>query len=455
MPTTVATTDSVPRSILRRVVIASGLGTLLEYFDYASYSYLATTIAVVFFPPEDRAVALMSTFAVFALSFLVRPLGAFVWGSLGDKIGRKSILATTIILMSGATFLIGFIPSYATIGVAAPILLLLLRVTQSFSASGEYAGAGTFVAEYAPAAKRGLLTSVVPIAAAAGFLVASLMATVLYASTSPEFMQEWGWRIPFLIAGPLGIVGLWLRMRLEDTPQFRRALELEKKQLKTAADQLPATNRWSETRKSLPSMFKALLVMSLNAGAYYLLLSYTPSFLIEEAGMSEATATLVVTIGLVAHIIFIPLAARLSDRIGRKRTLMISSIAFIVLSYPIMTLLSFGGVVLASAVLIVSLMFFAMNDAVFPSFFTELFGTRSRYLGFALPFNVGAMLFGGVAPLIGTWLIATTGNPSSPAFFLMGIGVLSLVGLLMSAETARKPLADEQAEVSKAPVATV
>jgi MHS family proline/betaine transporter-like MFS transporter len=449
VPTTVSTTEPVPRSILRRVIVASGLGTLLEYFDYASYSYFATTIAIVFFPPEDRAVALMSTFAVFALSFLVRPLGAFVWGSLGDKIGRKSILATTIILMSGATFFIGFIPGYATIGIAAPILLLLLRMTQSFSASGEYAGAGTFIAEYAPAAKRGLLTSVVPVGAAAGFLAASLVATILYASTPPGFTQEWGWRIPFLIAGPLGIVGLWLRLRLEDTPQFRRVLEFEKKQRELTLDQHPRTNRWSETRKSLPSMFKALLVMSLNAGAYYLLLSYTPTFLIEEAGMSEANATLVVTIGLIAHIIFIPLAARLSDRIGRKRTLMISSMAFIVLSYPIMTVLSFGGLILASTVLIVSLMFFAMNDAVFPSFFTELFGTRSRYLGFALPFNIGALLFGGVAPLIGTWLIATTGNPSSPAFFLIGIGVLSLAGLLVSAETAHTDLVDEQGDVRK------
>jgi len=455
MPKTLPTTDFVPRSMLRRVVIASGLGTLLEYFDYASYSYLATTIAVVFFPPEDRAVALMSTFGVFALSFLVRPLGAIVWGSLGDKVGRKKILATTILLMSGATFSIGFIPGYATIGLVAPVLLLLLRMTQSFSASGEYAGAGTFVAEYAPAEKRGLLTSVVPIAAAAGFLAASLMATLLYAGASPEFMQEWGWRIPFLIAGPLGIVGLWLRTRVEDTPQFRRVLEIEKEQRDLAVGGERSVRHWRETLKSLPSMLKALLVMSLNAGAYYLLLSYTPSFLIAEAGMSEANATLVVTIGLLAHITFIPIAARLSDRIGRKRTLMISSIAFIVLSYPIMTLLSFGGVILATLVLIVSLMFFAMNDAVFPSFFTELFGTRSRYLGFALPFNVGAMLFGGVAPLIGTWLIAVTGNASSPAFFLMGIGVLSLAGLLMSAETTRTALADEQSQVPTRPVHTV
>ena len=197
------------------------------------------------------------------------------------------------------------------------------------------------------------------------------------------------------------------------------------------------------------------LVMSLNAGAYYLLLSYIPTFLIEQAHMSEASSTLVVTIALVVYLFLIPLAAGFSDRIGRKRTLLISSIAFIVLAYPIMMLFSLGGVLLASIVLIVSLVFFAMNDAVFPSFFTEMFGTRSRYLGFALPFNVGAMLFGGVAPFIGTWLISVTGNPASPAFFLILVGVLSLIGLLLSAETVRTPLMDTQADVGTAAIPTL
>lgn len=453
-----ATDRTQDASVLRRVLIASGLGTLLEYFDYASYSYLATTIAVAFFPAEDRTVALLSTFAVFALSFLVRPFGAFVWGSLGDRIGRKTILATTILIMSGSTFLIGFIPGYAVIGVAAPLLLLLLRMSQSFSASGEYAGAGTFIAEYAPARRRGLLTSVVPMAAAAGFLIASLMATVFYATMSPEFMQSWGWRIPFFVAGPLGILGLWLRTRVEDTPQFRRVQELEAEERRAAVEHHATQSRarrWREVRRSLPAMIRMLLVMSLNAGAYYLLLSYIPTFLIEQAHMSEASSTLVVTIALVVYLALIPLAAIFSDRIGRKRTLIFSSVAFIVLAYPIMTLFSFGGVVLATCVLIFSLIFFAMNDAVFPSFFTEMFGTRSRYLGFALPFNVGAMLFGGVAPFIGTWLIAVTGNPSSPAFFLILVGVLSLIGLLLSAETVRTPLMDRQADVGTAPIPTL
>lgn len=455
---TITETERQNRAVLRRVLVAGGLGTLLEYFDYASYSYLATTIATVFFPSEDRTVALLSTFAVFALSFLVRPIGAFVWGSLGDRVGRKAILATTILLMSGSTFLIGFIPGYATIGVAAPLLLLLLRMTQSFSASGEYAGASTFIAEYAPARRRGILTSVVTVASGAGFLVASLMATVFYATLSTDFMQAWGWRIPFFVAGPLGVLGLWLRSRLEDTPQFRHVQEVERGQreqdaaLRAAS---PRISRWAEVRRSLPSMVKVLLVMSLNAGGYYLLLSYTPTFLIEQAHMSEASSNLVVTIALVVYLGIVPLAAQFSDRIGRKRTLMISSVAFIVLSYPIMSLFALGGLALATSVLIVSLVFFAMNDAVFPAFFTEMFGTRSRYIGFAVPFNVGALLFGGVAPYIGTWLIAATGNPASPAFFLILVGALSLVGLLLSRETARTELVDVQHEVGTRPVPTL
>lgn len=443
-----ATTDD-DRSVLRRVIVASGLGTMLEYFDYASYSYLATTIAVVFFPSEDRTVALLSTFAVFALSFLVRPIGAFVWGTLGDRIGRKAILATTILLMSGSTFLIGFIPPYAAIGVAAPLLLLLLRMTQSFSASGEYAGAGTFIAEYAPPKSRGLLTSVVALCSAAGFLLASLMATVLYGVFSADFMESWGWRIPFLIAGPIGVVGLYLRSRLEDTPQFRKVLAQEKAAAKERASEMERqrVNRRREFVKSLPSMGKLLLVMALNAGGYYLLLSYIPTFLIEEAGMSASDSNLVVTIALVVYLFFIPIAAHYSDRFGRRRTLMAASILFIVVSYPLMTLFSFGGVLLATVVLIAALAIFALNDAVFPAFFTEMFGTRSRYVGFALPFNVGAMLFGGVAPFIGTWLIAVTGNPSSPAFFLIGVAVLSLIGVLISRDSSNKPLPDEQSEV--------
>lgn len=437
MEATQVKTEDERRRTLRRVVAAGGLGTLIEYLDYASYSYLATVIAVVFFPSEDPTVSLLNTFAIFALSFVVRPIGAFVWGSLGDRIGRKRVLATTIILMSGSTFLIGIIPSYATIGLFAPALLLLLRMIQSFSASGEYAGAGIYIAEFSPNRSRGFLTSVVPMAASAGFLLASGMSTVLFTVLPSDAMESWGWRLPFLIAGPLGAVGLYLRFRLEETPYFKEVMDryAQDRRANDAAKELQ--RKRDRFRASVPGMIRLLCVMALNAGAYYLLLSYTPTYLVEEAGMPQAQASLVVTIALVVYTVMIPVTAALSDRIGRKRALLGACIAFIVLSYPIMIVLSSGSFVVALVVLIVALLLFSFNDAVFPSFFAETFATRSRYLGFALPFNIGAVVFGGVAPYIATWLIAKTGNSHSPAFFLIAIAVVSLIGVLLSKETAK------------------
>ncbi|WP_329056728.1 MFS transporter [Streptomyces sp. NBC_01453] len=425
------------RAVMRRVIAASGLGTLIEYFDYASYSYLATTIAVVFFPSEDRSVALLSTFAVFGLSFLVRPLGALLWGILGDRMGRKRVLGTTILLMSGSTLAIGLVPGYSTIGVAAPALLLLLRITQSFSAAGEYAGAGTFIAEYSPDKRRGLLTGFVPMSSAAGFLLASVMATLMYANLSAGSMESWGWRLPFLMAGPLGLIGLYLRFRLEDTPEYLKLADREYDAPKTAQQE---TGHKPSFMASLPRMGRLLLVMALNAGGYYLLLSYIPTYLIEETGMSQGDSNLVVTISLVCYIAIIPCTAALSDRFGRRRILLAACVLLIALSYPLMMAISVGGVLVSTVVLVVFLTMFSLNDAVFPSFFAETFTTRSRYLGFALPFNVGAALFGGVAPYVGTWLISWTGSSYSPAFFLIAVALLSLIGVAASRETARKPL---------------
>lgn len=440
MSMTSTTTEPVQeRAALRRVVAAGGLGTLIEYLDYASYSYLATTLAVVFFPTADHSVALLNTFAVFALSFVMRPLGAIFWGTLGDRLGRKRVLATTILLMSGSTFLIGLIPTYAAIGLAAPALLLLLRIVQSFSAAGEYAGAGIYIAEFAPARNRGFLTGAVPMAASGGFLLASLMSTVLYSTLSAESMESWGWRIPFLVAGPLGAIGLYLRYRLEETPLFRAAVEAHAQKSSQTVTEPSASGR-----RDVLGMLRMLMVMALNAGGYYLLLGYVPTFLVEEAGMSQAHASIVVTISLVIYTLTIPFSAALSDRIGRRRSLLIACIGLLIIAYPVMMGLSLGGVVLATTILVLTLAVFSLNDAVFPAFFAESFETRSRYLGFALPFNVGAVAFGGVAPYVASWLIDRTGNPHSAAFFLMAVAALSIVGVVLSRETARQTLPTDE-----------
>ena len=209
------------RSTIRKVAVSSFLGNFIEWFDYATYSYFAVVIANVFFPGDDPALALMQTFAVFALSFLLRPIGAIFWGSMGDKKGRKWALSTSIFLMTGATFCIGLLPGYLAIGLAAPILLLLLRMIQGFSASGEYAGAATFLAEYAPSDKRGVYCSLVPASTAVGLLVGSTFATVMYTILPDAAVNEWGWRIPFLLAGPLGLVAHYIRTKLEDSPTYQ------------------------------------------------------------------------------------------------------------------------------------------------------------------------------------------------------------------------------------------
>ena len=187
------------QEMVRKVAVSSFLGNFIEWFDYASYSYFATVIAVVFFSNSNHTVALLETFAVFALSFVLRPIGALFWGSFGDRHGRKAALSLSVLLMSGASFLIGCLPGYATIGIAAPALLLLLRMVQGFSASGEYAGAATFLGEYAPTKKRGIYCSLIPASTAIGLLCGSLMATVMTSVLSSEAMASWGWRVPFLL----------------------------------------------------------------------------------------------------------------------------------------------------------------------------------------------------------------------------------------------------------------
>ena len=217
--------QSEEQKMVKKVAVSSFLGNFIEWFDYASYSYFATTIALVFFPSGNHTVAMLQTFGVFALSFVLRPIGALFWGNFGDKRGRKGALAISIMFMSGASFLIGCLPSYAAIGIFAPALLLLLRMVQGFSASGEYAGAATFLGEYAPTKKRGIYCSLIPASTAIGLLAGSTLATVMTASLSSDALTSWGWRIPFLMAGPLGLIVHFIRTKLADSPVYASMTE--------------------------------------------------------------------------------------------------------------------------------------------------------------------------------------------------------------------------------------
>jgi MHS family proline/betaine transporter-like MFS transporter len=299
-------------SHLFKPVFGAAIGNMIEWFDYASYGYLATIIALVFFAPGDRTAALLGTFAVFAVSFIVRPIGGIFWGHYGDKIGRRRTLIYTITIMSLATFTIGLLPGYAKIGVWAPLALMLIRMVQGFAASGEYAGSASFISEYAPKGKRGLLVSMVPASTAAGLMFAALLTSILDYYLSPGAMQSWGWRIPFLIALPLGFGGLMIRLRLEDTPVFK---ELEEKDPEDENRGLRALKPyWGK-------LLIAFGIVLLNAVGFYTILSYMPTYLMEEIGFSRLHGTLITLVTLFTYVLILPLIGHLADLVGRKRCL--------------------------------------------------------------------------------------------------------------------------------------
>ena len=418
----------------RKVVMASFIGNFVEWFDYAAYGYLAAVISTVFFPETDKTTALLATFAVFAISFLVRPLGGIVWGHIGDKVGRKAALSLSILIMSGATFCIALLPSYAVVGVLAPILLLLVRVVQGFSASGEYAGASAFLVEYAPPKRRGLYASVVPASTATGLLLGSLIAALLTGVLSDGQMHDWGWRLPFLLAAPMGLIGRYIRLKLEDTPVFRA---LEKDHDVSAAPVLETI------KKNFRPLVIALGVAVLNAVAFYVLLSYMPTYLSEELGFGASESFLATTIALAAYIGFIFFTGMASDRFGRKKMLITASVLFILLTVPAFMLLDGAGFLLIVIIQVVLGGLLTLNDGTLPSFLSELFPTRVRYTGFALSFNLANAIFGGTAPFVATLLIAWTGNDIAPAWYVVAAAVVSLSAVLASRETSREPLRDD------------
>ncbi|MCG5078609.1 MFS transporter [Paraburkholderia tagetis] len=420
--------------LLKRAALASFIGNFVEWFDYASYGYLATIIAVMFFPKSDAMTGLLAAYGVFAVSFVVRPLGGVVWGHFGDRHGRRAALSLSILIMSCSTFLIAFLPTYAQVGMIAPVLLLLVRVVQGFSASGEYAGASAFLAEFAPPGKRGVYTSIVPASTAAGLLFGSVFVAVMHAVLTTQQLHDFGWRLPFLLAAPFGLVGRYIRLRLEDTPKFK-ALEGTHDVAKAPVTELLTRHRGR--------MLIAFGVTCLNAVAFYLVLSYMPTYLSTEMGMSETASFVAATLSLATYIGLIFLMGALSDRVGRKTMLIGASVLFALLTVPLFK--GLAGANFATIVLI-QIAFGALltlNDGTLPCFLSEIFPTRVRYSGFAFCFNAANALFGGTAPLVATWLIAVTGSKLAPAWYLVGAAGVALVAMLASSETSRLPLADD------------
>ena len=436
-----ASPQSEEQAMVRKVAVSSFLGNFIEWFDYASYSYFATTIALVFFPTGNHTVAMLQTFGVFALSFVLRPIGALFWGNFGDRKGRKGALAISIMFMSGASFLIGCLPSYAMIGVLAPVLLLLLRMVQGFAASGEYAGAATFLGEYAPTKKRGIYCSLIPASTAIGLLAGSTLASVMTASLSSDAVVSWGWRVPFLMAGPLGLVVHYIRTKLADSPVYASmTAAIDDKQASSSQGEQGV----SPLRELFQHHFKALMISfgacMLNAVGFYTVLTYLPTYLSDTVGMAAAQSSAITTICLVLYVALVFGMGHISDMFGRKKVLIGACVAFIVLTVPAFMVLNtaqFWPVLIVELAMCATL---TANDGTLSSYLTETFPTSVRFTGFAFSFNLANAIFGGTAPFIATGLIYVTGSSTAPAWYMVAVAAVALVAMILSHENTDKDL---------------
>ncbi|MFE3599351.1 glycine betaine/L-proline transporter ProP [Streptomyces sp. NPDC059096] len=427
---------------VKRAVKAASLGNAMEWFDFGIYSYLAVTIGHVFFPSGNPTIELLSSFATFAVAFLVRPLGGMFFGPLGDRLGRKKILALTMMLMAVGTFAIGLIPSYDTIGLWAPALLILFRLVQGFSTGGEYGGASTFIAEYAPDKRRGYFGSFLEFGTLAGYVGAAGLVTALTATLGSDTMQAWGWRVPFLVGGPLGLVGLYLRLRLDETPAFQK-LEAESARASEAADTVEATTK-DDLAKIFRQYWPSLILCIALVGAYnitdYMLLSYMPTYLSDQLGYSETHGLLILLGVMAALMAIISQIGKLSDRYGRKPLLMTGMLGFFFLSLPAFLLIKQGSIPAISAGMLMLGLSLVCLLGTMSAALPALFPTHVRYGSLSVGYNLSASLFGGTTPLVITGLISLTGDDLMPAYYAMAAALVGVIAVACMKETAQKPL---------------
>ena len=422
------------QSLLRRAIAAAAIGNMTEWYDFGVYSYVATYVGAAFFPSESPSLQTLQTFGVFAVSFLLRPLGSFFFGPLGDRIGRQRVLAITILLMAGSTFVLGLVPSYDSIGILAPVLLLLCRMLQGFSTGGEYGGAATYIAEFAPNDRRGFYGSWLEFGTLFGFGLGASVPTVLILTLDEASMSAWGWRIAFLIAGPLGGIGLYLRRKLEDTPAFRNLQETH------SLASSPLKSLVAEHWRRLLILMGVVLIINV---ANYTLLTYLESYLKNTLHFESNQALLPIIAMIVMMLVLITPIGRLSDKIGRKPLFLSSCLCFIVLAYPAFLLLSQGttlSVLGGLALLGIShVQLLAPLAATLPA----MFPTKVRYAAFCIGYNISTAAFGGTAPLVNDGVVQATGNTFFPAYYLIGAAVIALVPVLLMKETAGTSLTEE------------
>ncbi|KJM66238.1 MFS transporter [Pluralibacter gergoviae] len=405
----------------RRALIAGSIGNFIEWYEFAVYGFLATVIAHNFFQLEGETplTGLILTYASFAIAFFFRPLGAVLFGRIGDRIGRKPTLILVLVLMTLATAAIGLVPVYATIGVAAPMLLTGLRILQGLFAGGEYGGAVSLMTEFAPKGKRGLYGAWQSFTVALGLLAGAGLVALISALLSPESLHAWGWRIPFFLALPMGAVALWLRLTLEETPAFIHRHSEEETEHASV----------SGTLKAIAVGIGRLMVWSA-AGYTYLVIM--PAYLQSSLHTGFNQALLIAVISNVGFAITIIPAGVISDRIGRRKVMVIAAVMLLLLALPLLNVLQNPSSSLLTKAIVVLIAggLVGMLAGPGPAMLAEMFPTRVRYTGLGLAYSLSNALFSGCAGLIITGLIKQTGNLDIPAYYVMVTAVISIAALM-------------------------
>ncbi|OBA57766.1 MFS transporter [Mycobacterium sp. 1100029.7] len=419
---------------MTQAITGTAIGNVMEWYDFGVYGYIATTIAQVFYPGSSvSAVHLIATFGTLAAAFVVRPLGGMIFGPLGDRIGRKRVLVTTILMMTAGTTMSGLLPGYSAIGVWAPILLVVARVFQGLSTGGEFVGAMTYLVEQSPDRKRGMLVGFLPLGNLIGFVAAGFLVTGLQGWLPKPDWLAWGWRVPLLLAAPLGLIALYMRLRLEESPAF---IQINQQAEESSGNQFRRTvvEQWR------PMLICAALVLTSQV-ADFMVTGYLPTYLKTVVHLAETPALVLIVSTLAVLMASIVFVAKLSDRIGVKPIMRTGCVLLIVASIPAFWLMRGGRgyAVVFLGVLLIGLMELCF-DSTTPSALPALFPTRVRYGALAVSYNLSISTVGGVTPLIAQALVSTTGNDMVPAYMLMFAGVIGVITLLFTPEVAGKPL---------------
>ncbi|CAN7295597.1 MFS transporter [Bosea sp. LjRoot237] len=426
---------------MRRVAFAAFLGTALEWYDFFIYGAVAALVFnKIFFPSYDPTVGILLSFATFAVGFIARPLGALLFGHMGDTVGRKKVLVITMLLMGVATVGIGLLPSYDQIGISAPILLIVLRILQGLALGGEWGGAVLMTAEHGDAKRKGYNTSFAQIGVPIGNLLSVGVIVLTSMMLSDEQFVSWGWRVPFLLSTVLIVVGLWVRSGVEESPEFAALSETRK-----------TSRPLVELLKSYPRQLMIACFIRIGTDvAFYIFSLFVLTYVTSRLGLPKSISLNAVLIASAIQIAVIPAVATLSDSIGRKPVFLVGSIGGMIWVFFFFSLIDTRDPTMITVAICVAMTCWAFMYGPLAAFITELFPTHVRYSGISLGFQLAGILGGGIAPLIATTLLREFQTPMAIAWYVAGALALTTISILLSRETSSSRVSSDQARVSTA-----